>query len=76
MRTVPKPAKGAMYVATQFDKDWLRSEQRKLYARSGTNPTTCSRKLWGLSRTAEPAARVRARRLQQGARTPGVEGHR
>jgi hypothetical protein len=27
-----------MYVATQLDKSWLRSEQRKLYARSWDSP--------------------------------------
>jgi hypothetical protein len=37
-----------MYVATQSDKDWLRSEQRKLYARSWDEPGYVWRKLWGL----------------------------
>jgi hypothetical protein len=37
-----------MYVAPSSDKDWLLSEQRKLYARSYENPDYVFRKLWGL----------------------------
>ena len=34
MRTAARPLGKAMYVASQSDKDWLQSVQRKLYTRS------------------------------------------
>jgi hypothetical protein len=38
MSTNSKPQGKAMYVASQLDKSWLTSEQRKLYLRSWETP--------------------------------------
>ena len=63
-----------MYIATEEDRLWLQSVQRKLYARSRENPSYRFAELWGLVtdlknlRTA--FSRVRGNR---GARTAGVD---
>ena len=64
-----------MYVATQLDKSWLRSEQRKLYARSWDEPGYVWRKLWGLV-TDRRNLRLALARVasNRGARTAGVDG--
>ncbi len=64
-----------MYVATQLDKSWLRSVQRKLYARSWDEPGYVWRKLWGLV-TDRRNLRLALARVasNRGARTPGVDG--
>jgi group II intron reverse transcriptase/maturase len=75
MDTPLKPPGKAMYVAPRPDWDWLRIEQRKLYARSEENVDYVFRKLWGLvtdSRNLRMAlARVAGNR---GRRTAGVDG--
>ncbi len=75
MGTPLKPPGKAMYVAPRPDWDWLRSEQRKLYARSEQHVDYVFRKLWGLitdPRTLRMAlARVAGNR---GRRTAGVDG--
>jgi hypothetical protein len=38
----------AMYVATEDDRLWLQTVQRKLYARSQEQPGYVFEKLWGL----------------------------
>lgn len=48
MGTGARPPGKAMYVAPNPDRDWLRSEQRKLYARSEVHFDYVFRKLWGL----------------------------
>jgi group II intron reverse transcriptase/maturase len=64
-----------MYVATDSDRSWLLSEQRKLYARSYENPTYAFRKLWGLI-TDPRNLRVALARVarNRGRRTAGVDG--
>jgi RNA-directed DNA polymerase len=64
-----------MYVATQSDRDWLRSEQRKLYARSWDESGYVWRKLWGLV-TDRRNLRLALARVasNRGARTAGVDG--
>lgn len=64
-----------MYVANQLDKSWLRSEQRKLYARSWEEPGYVWRKLWGLV-TDRRNLRLALARVasNRGARTAGVDG--
>ena len=64
----------AMYVASTADRQWLRSEQRKLYLRSWEEPSYVFESLWGLVtdlRNLRCAfARVASNR---GRRTPGVD---
>jgi hypothetical protein len=64
-----------MYVATSLDRDWLRSAQSKLYARSKNEPDYVWRKLWGLV-TDRRNLRLALVRVSQnkGARTAGVDG--
>ena len=75
MSTASKPPGKAMYVATALDREWLRNEQRKLYARSADDPSYVFRKLWGL--ITDPRnlrigfSRVAANR---GRRAAGVDG--
>ncbi len=75
MSTASKPPGKATYVAPRADWDWLRIEQRKLYAQSDQQVDYVFRKLWGLVtdlRNLRLAfARVAANR---GARTAGVDG--
>lgn len=75
MGTATKPPGKAMYVASQSDKDWLRSVQRKLYQRSQENPGYVFRKLWGL--VTEPRnLRIAVARVagNRGQRTAGIDG--
>src|SRR5579872_5334374 len=68
-----KPQGKAMYVASELDKSWLLDVQRKLHARSRTNPSYVFCKLWGLitdSRNLRIAV-VRVAR-NRGSRTSGV----
>ena len=64
-----------MYVASASDREWLLSEQRKLYARSHEHSDYVFHKLWGL--VTDPRnlriafARVASNR---GRRTAGVDG--
>jgi group II intron reverse transcriptase/maturase len=64
-----------MYVASSSDRNWLLSEQRKLYARSYEHPDYVFCKLWGLVTDARNLriafARVAGNR---GRRTAGVDG--
>ena len=64
-----------MYVATSLDRDWLRSVQRKLYARSWNEPDYVWCKLWGLV-TDQRNLRLALARVarNRGARTAGVDG--
>jgi RNA-directed DNA polymerase len=75
MGTLSPPPGKAMYVAPRPDWDWLRIEQRKLYARSEKQVDYVFRKLWGLvidPRNLRMAlARVAGNR---GRRTAGVDG--
>ena len=75
MGRLPRPPGKAMYVAPRPDWDWLRIEQRKLYARSEKQVDYVFRKLWGLvidPRNLRMAlARVAGNR---GRRTAGVDG--
>ena len=48
MRAVPKPPGKATYVASDSDKEWLRSVQKKLHSRSWDDPDYVFHKLWGL----------------------------
>lgn len=74
MSTAPKPLGKATYVATTPEREWLQTEQRKLYARSSDDRSYVFRKLWGLitdPRNLSVAfARVAANR---GKRTAGVD---
>jgi len=47
MRTAARPLGKAVYVASQSDKDWLQSVQRKLYTRSKNDLDYVFDKLWG-----------------------------
>jgi RNA-directed DNA polymerase len=70
-----KPQGKAMYVVSQSDKDWLLSEQRKLYARSWDNPDYVFHKLWGLV-TDLRNLRIAFGRIasNRGRRSAGVDG--
>lgn len=48
MSAASRTPRKAMYVATELDKSWLRSETRKLHARSMSDPDYVFLKLWGL----------------------------
>jgi hypothetical protein len=48
MGTSSAPLRKAMYVASELDRSWLQSEQRRLYERSRNNPDYVFCKLWGL----------------------------
>lgn len=48
MNAAPRTPREATYVASELDESWLRSETRKLYARSMEHPDYVFRKLWGL----------------------------
>jgi group II intron reverse transcriptase/maturase len=64
-----------MYVAPSSDKDWLLSEQRKLYARSYENPDYVFRKLWGLMTDLRNLRLAFGRVARnRGRRTAGVDG--
>jgi RNA-directed DNA polymerase len=75
MRTTSAPLRKAMYVASELDKSWLQSEQRRLYEQSRNNPDYVFRKLWGFI-TDPRNLRIATARVAQnkGARTAGVDG--
>jgi hypothetical protein len=75
MSTEPSPLGKAMYVASAADRQWLQSEQRKLYLWSWTEPGYTFRKLWGLATDPRNlrCALVRVAR-NRGRRTAGVDG--
>jgi hypothetical protein len=75
MRVGFKPPEKAMYVAPRPDWDWLRIEQRKLYARSEQHVDYVFCKLWGLV-TDPRNLRVALARVagNRGRRTAGVDG--
>jgi RNA-directed DNA polymerase len=76
VRATAKPQENRpMYVVPQSDKDWLLSEQQKLYARSMENPDYVFCKLWGLI-TDERNLRIAVARVarNRGSRTAGVDG--
>jgi RNA-directed DNA polymerase len=75
MRTATRPLGKAMYVASQSDKDWLQSVQRKLYTRSKNDLDYVFDKLWGL--ITDPCnLRIALERVarNKGHRTAGVDG--
>jgi RNA-directed DNA polymerase len=75
MGTATKPPGKAMYVASQSDKDWLRTEQRKLYRRSHENLDYVFRKLWGMVTDPRNLRMAVARVARnRGRRTAGVDG--
>jgi len=63
-----------MYIATEDDRLWLQSVQRKLYAHSGKDPVYQFKELWGLV-TDPRNLRMAFARVQRnrGARSPGVD---
>jgi len=75
MGTAPRPPGQAMYVAPRPDWDWLRIEQRKLYARSEKDVDYVFCKLWGLVTDARNLRMALARVAgNRGRRTAGVDG--
>ena len=75
MSAFPKSQGKAMYVASNSDKEWLLSVQRKLYTQSWNNPDYTFRKLWGLI-TDLRNLRCSLARIgrNKGRRTGGVDG--
>ena len=75
MPSTSAPLGKAMYVASEDDRLWLQSVQRKLYARSRERPDYVFEKLWGLV-TDPRNLRIALARVQRnrGARTAGVDG--
>ena len=64
-----------MYVASELDKSWLQSEQRRLYERSRNHPDYVFCKLWGLVTDPRNLRMALARVARnKGARTAGVDG--
>jgi hypothetical protein len=64
-----------MYVAPKPDRDWLWSEQRKLYTRSEAHSDDAFRKLWGLCTDTRNLRMAAARAAgDRGRRTAGVDG--
>jgi RNA-directed DNA polymerase len=75
MGTATRPPRKAMYVAPRPDWDWLRSEQRKLYARSEHHVDYVFRKLWGLVTDPRNLRMALARVAgNRGRRAAGVDG--
>ena len=75
MGTASKSPGEAMYVAPRPDWDWLRIEQRKLYARSEEQVNYAFCKLWGLVTDARNLRMALARvASNRGRRTAGVDG--
>ncbi len=74
MSTAARPLGKAVYTATEDDRLWLQSVQRKLYARSRENPDYQFEELWGLV-TDPRNLRIALSRVQRnrGARTAGVD---
>ena len=75
MSAASKPAGKVTYVATKSDKDWLRSEQTKLYECSWNDPDYVFCKLWGLI-TDPRNLRIAVERVAHnvGKRSAGVDG--
>jgi group II intron reverse transcriptase/maturase len=75
MSAAPEPQGKATYLASQSDKDWLLTAQRKLYARSHEDPAYVFCELWGLITDLRnlrcALSRVASNR---GRRTAGVDG--
>jgi group II intron reverse transcriptase/maturase len=69
-----RPLGKAMYIATEDDRLWLQSVQRRLYARSREHPDYVFAELWGLV-TDPRNLRMAFSRVQsnRGARTAGVD---
>lgn len=63
-----------MYIATEDDRLWLQSVQRKLYARSRHDPNYQFEELWGLVTDLRNlrAALTRVQR-NRGARSAGID---
>jgi len=75
MSTASKPLRKAMYVASELDRSWLQSAQRRLYQRSRNNPDYVFCKLWGLVTDPRNLRMAVARVARnKGARTAGVDG--
>jgi RNA-directed DNA polymerase len=75
MGTASKPPGKAMYVAPRPDWDWLRSVQRKLYARSEQEVDYVFCKLWGLVTDLRNLRMALARVAgNRGRQTTGVDG--
>jgi RNA-directed DNA polymerase len=75
MGTSSAPLRKAMYVASELDRSWLQSEQRRLYERSRNNPDYVFCKLWGLVTDPRNLRMAMARVARnKGARTAGVDG--
>ena len=73
MGTSSAPLRKAMYVASELDKSWLQSEQRRLYERSRNHPDYVFCKLWGLVTDPRNLRMALARVARnKGARTAGV----
>jgi RNA-directed DNA polymerase len=74
MSAATRPPRKATYVVTELDKSWLRSETRKLYARSMENVDYAFLKLWGLI-TDHRNLRIAFARIagNRGRRTAGVD---
>jgi RNA-directed DNA polymerase len=74
MSGAAKPLGQAMYIATEDDRLWLQSVQRKLYAQSRNHPDYRFDELWGLI-TDPRNLRIALARVQRnrGARTAGVD---
>ena len=75
MSTAPKPLGKATYVASDSDKEWLQSVQRKLYTQSWDDLDYVFRKLWGLVTDLRNLRCALARvSRNRGSRTAGVDG--
>ena len=63
-----------MYIATEDDRLWLQSVQRRLYAQSRNHPDYMFEELWGLV-TDPRNIRIALQRVQRnrGARTAGID---
>src|ERR1700733_5127307 len=74
MNAAGEPLGKAMYVASEDDRLWLQSVQRKLYERSREKPDYVFEKLWGLV-TDPRNLRIALARVHRnrGARTGGID---
>jgi retron-type reverse transcriptase len=69
-----RPLGNAMYIATEDDRLWLQSMQRKLHARSREHPDYKFAELWGLVTDPRKLRMAFSRvRSNRGARTAGVD---
>ena len=75
MRADPTPLGKATYVASNSDKEWLQSVQRKLHTQSWEDLDYVFRKLWGLVTDLRNLRCALARvSRNRGSRTAGVDG--